>query len=58
MFVTHTHKSRKAGYGKPPSAAMQGFNCEELLYYDYGGLDAATEKRLNCRGVDMDELVR
>jgi hypothetical protein len=36
----------------------QGFNCEELLYYDYGSLDEETEQRLKCRRVDLDELVR
>lgn len=37
---------------------MQGFNCEELLYYDYGSLDEETEQRLKCRRVDLEELVR
>ena len=36
----------------------KGFNCEELLYYDYGSLDEETEQRLKCRRVDLEELVR
>jgi hypothetical protein len=36
----------------------QGFNCEELLYYDYGSLDEETEQRLKCRRADLEELVR
>jgi hypothetical protein len=37
---------------------VQGFNCDELLYYDYGKLDDETEKKLNARKVDLDELIR
>lgn len=37
---------------------MQGFNCEELVYYDYVGMDEEAEKRLNARRVELEELVR
>jgi hypothetical protein len=40
------------------SCCVQGFNCDELLYYDYGQLDPETEKKLHCRRVDLDELIR
>jgi formate dehydrogenase len=36
---------------------LGGFNCEELLYYDYGQLDKETEEKLHCRRADLDELI-
>ncbi len=43
---------------RPHPFAVQGFNCEELLYYDYAGMDEETEKRLNARRVELEDLVR
>ncbi|KAK9456950.1 hypothetical protein V1511DRAFT_495751 [Dipodascopsis uninucleata] len=37
---------------------LNGFDCKELLYYDYQALPADVEKKLNCRRVEsLEEMV-
>lgn len=59
-FDLEGKKVGTVGAGRIGQLVLQrlgGFNCDELLYYDYAKLDDETEKKLNARRVDLDELV-
>lgn len=36
---------------------LAGFDCKELLYYDYARLDPTIEKDLNCTYAELDDLI-